>query len=377
MDNKAEESILFRYANDKKIHNNLNYLNIISLSKKTKKFVKRNLGIDFARIISMFFIINHHIIYHGGPLFRTRRLSFRNNLFLFLNIIYCSGVNIFGMISGFVGFHSHKFSNLIYLLFQTSFYNYCFRFFFKFYLLKTTENLNYLIYPVFISGYWYFNAYFSLYFFLPLINKGIKSMEQREMGIFNLSLFLLFSCFNQIRHYSKRLNKDFFFFNNGFTYMWLVILYFYGSYFGRFTNDNHGYKQCNIILICITIACFMAIIRTAIINKLNNKTNINKMRVEYTSPSSVIIAICFLNMFSGLKIKSKGLLKLIIFFSPLTYGIYLAHNHSLILKYLIKNKYTWLLNYNIYKFNLLEILEGLKIFIICSFVDYLRLLLFY
>ena len=174
-----------------------------------------------ARIFSILFIINHHIIYHGGPLFKTKLLSFKNDLLLFLNTIFCSGVNIFGMISGFVGFHSHKYSNLIYLFLQTFIYNFGIALYFHKTKPNIVKDLYIFVYPLFISDYWYFNAYFILYFFLPLINIGIKNMGKKELATFNISIFLLFSCFNQIKHYSKILRKDFFNLNNGFCYMWL------------------------------------------------------------------------------------------------------------------------------------------------------------
>ncbi len=157
---------------------------ILPFNKENKK--KRNLGIDFTRILSMLLIINHHIIYHGGPLFKSNVLSEKNNFLLFLNVIFCSGVNTFGMISGYVGFHSHKYSNLVYLLFQTAFYNYGIAFCFKKLKTNTVNDLNHFLYPLFISDYWYFNEYFILYFFLPLLNAGIKNLSKREMGNFNL-----------------------------------------------------------------------------------------------------------------------------------------------------------------------------------------------
>ena len=375
--NKNDEDLLFHDSKEKIIDFKLNKIVNSPFSNESKIIRKRNLGIDLLRIIAMFFIINHHIIYHGGPLFGTKILTFENNLLLFFNTILCSGVNMFGMISGFVGFHSHKYSNLIYLFFQTFLYNCCIRFYFKKKKPDVSQDISNFIYPVFRSGYWYFNAYFSLYFFLPLINSGIKAMNKREMEIFVLSIFLLFSCFNQVKHYSTKLNLDFFKFNNGFTYMWLIILYCYGSFFGRFKHNTHNYKFLLNILIYIGISCFVAFLRNIIIiYKLKNNINVDKMRVEYTCPSSVIISICFIIIFSQINIKSKLLQKLISFFSPLTYGIYLIHNHALVLGYIIKNRYLWLLKYNIHKLNLTVFIESSKIFIICIFIDYLRFISF-
>ena len=342
-----------------------------------KKKNHRYIGIDLARILSMYFIINHHIIYHGGPLFLTNVLTFKHQLLTFLNTIFCSGVNIFGMISGFIGFHSHKYSNLIYLLLQTFLYNFCIAFFYKKKKPNIVKDLTRFLYPLFISDYWYFNAYFTMYFFLPIINLGIKSMEKREMGIFNFCIFLLFSCFNQVKHYSKRLQKDFFYFINGFTYMWLIILYFFGSYFGRFNKDSRNFNKCIIFLIITFIIFLMAFLRTVIIiYKCIHYNNGRKMIVDYTSPSCVIISICFIFMFSKVEISSNLFKRIISLFSPLTYGIYLLHNHILVRNYSIKRNYSWMIKYKSIKLIIIEILESLKIFLFCSLIDFLRLFLF-
>jgi surface polysaccharide O-acyltransferase-like enzyme len=96
--------------------------NILENDYKNTFFFKknnRNYGIDLVRIISMILIINHHIIFHGGPLFKTQIFSLEHKIFIFLNVLCVSGVNSFGLISGCIGFHSYKFSNLFYLLFTT------------------------------------------------------------------------------------------------------------------------------------------------------------------------------------------------------------------------------------------------------------------
>ena len=366
--NKLEKEILFLNNFNEKNKPNFLY---------QKQSNKRNLGIDFARIIAIYLIINHHILYHGGPLFGTKQLTFENNLLIFFNTLFCSGVNIFGIISGFVGYRTHKYSNIIYLLIQTSFYNFGIAYFFKKMKPKTVANLEYFLYPLFITDYWYFNAYFILYFFLPLINMGIQSMDKRGMGIFNLSIFLFFSCFNQIKHYSITLSRDFFNFANGFNYIWLLILYFFGGYFGKYNNVKYKNNEFINILVSFSIILFVTFLRNIIIiYKLKHYNNDNGMKVEYTAPSCVIISISFIIFLSRLNIQATFLQKIISFFSPLTFGVYLIHNHLLVRIYVIKDKYSWLLKYSSFKCILLEFVESLKIFILCSFIDYIRLLLF-
>ena len=303
--------------------------------------------------------------------------SFNSYLYLYFNTIFCSGVNIFGMISGFVGFNSHKYSNLMYLLLQTFIYNYLIAFYFKKTRPYVVNDLNHYLYPIFISDYWYFTSYFIMYFFLPLINKGIKNMTKREMEIFNLSLFLFISCFGQIKHYSSRLRIDLFILNNGYCYVWLIILYFFGSYFGRFNNKSHNYNKFLIALVCVFIILIAAYFRNVLlIYKLEHYNYHDNMLVEYTCPSYVIISICFIIMFSKLNVKSNISQKIISFFGPLTFGIYLLHNHVLVRNNIIERKYFWILEYSSFKLLSVEMLESLKIFIICSFIDYIRFLLF-
>ena len=100
------------------------------------------------------------------------------------------------------------------------------------------------------------------------------------------------------------------------------------------------------------------------------------MKVEYTSPSSVLISLCLIITNCELDIQNRYLQKIIQFFSSLTYGVYLVHNHALVRKYIIKNNFSWLLEYYSLKLLIIVILQSIKIFIFCSFIDYLRFLLF-
>ena len=100
------------------------------------------------------------------------------------------------------------------------------------------------------------------------------------------------------------------------------------------------------------------------------------MRVEYNSPSSVIIALCFIYMLSNIDIKSNILHKIISFFAPLTFGIYLIHNHLIVRTKVFSKNYIWLLKYQNYKLLLFEGFESLKIFIFASLIDYIRFLVF-
>lgn len=358
----------------------LKEVKIYSIEKNNKKIsIKntRNYGIDLARIISMIFIIGHHIIFHGGPLFQIEKFTYKHQVHIFLNIIFCSGVNIFGMISGFVGFHTHKYSNLFYLLITTFFYNILIALIFNFFDSSLIKDIKYFLYPIFITDYWYFDCYFLMYFFLPIINQGINGMDLKSMKNCILILFLIFSCLGEIKNYTQRFaSKDILKINNGFSTYWLLILYFYGSYFGKF----HKNKKSNFLYYIkfIIILIMAALIRTKIIIYKMGKNNINMSRiVDYAAPSEVLISYSFIMIFSNYNINNKIILKLIKIFAPLTYGVYLIHNHFLVRKYIISKYFQWLLKLE--KSGLIFLAEFLccfGIFIFCSLIDYMRILLF-
>ena len=352
-----------------------------NINKKTtnENIVKkiRHYGIDLARIVSIIFIINHHIIYHGGPLFKSNKFSKEFNIFVFLNIISCSGVNIFGMISGFVGFHSHKYSNLLYILLTTIFYSIGIAYFLKNYWIKIKiKDIKHYLYPVFITDYWYVTAYFSMYFLLPIINKGINAIAQKDMKYFLILVFLIFSCLGQIKFYFKRFSsRDIFSFQNGFVFSWLIILYLYGSYFGKFNKNRDKIKKF-FYLKYFFFAILFAFIKTKIILHRLRKYRAFDMNVDYTSPASVIIGISFINIFSNMNFKNKNIVKIISFFAPLTFGVYLLHNHVLVRNNIIKYYFLWILKYKSYKLVFIEIFCSIKVFLICIIIEYGRYLLF-
>ena len=350
------------------IHNYRNKNKNININKK---YFKRNYGIDLARIISMFFIVCSHVNYQGGPLFHFPTLSFGHKMHIFLKIIYCPGVNIFGMISGYIGF-SHKYSNLLYHLITTFFYNILIAIFFKYFTHILIKDIKKYLYPVF-QNYWYFNEYFKMFFFINLINKGIISMDFKSMKNFIFILFFVFSCFGIIKNFDRRLLSDIFALRNGFSYNWLIILYCYGSFLGKF--KIYLKKNFFFNLKYIFLFLFISFIKFIInITTLNNKRIGKKFdEINYTTPSVVLLAISFIKLFSNFNIKNELMIKFISFLSPLTFGIYLIHGHILFLNYIISNKFLWILKYkNFFIIFLLEISCSIGIFVFCSLVDFIR-----
>jgi len=187
------------------------YNEIIKLQEKKKFDNKRNYGIDLLRIFSMINIIILHInlCLCSGQL----KLNINNKKFKHiwrLESIAYFPVDCFGLISGVVGYKKYKFSNLIYIWVNTSFYSSIF----SLYLYRINRiNIKDMIlsfFPILIKRSWYITAYFSLYLFIPFLNFGINNLNRNiYRNLIIIYFFFFFLLYNWI--YFKCKQRFYFF----------------------------------------------------------------------------------------------------------------------------------------------------------------------
>ena len=205
----------------------------------------RNPGIDLGRIISMYGIIIHHILLWGRGISHFRQYKELHYLDTLINW----HVNDFIFISGYVGYKTTKYSNLLYLWFCTLFYSLGIIKYFSIYkpnLYKKQIDFN-DFFPVINIQYWYFTAYFGMYLFLPVYNKGLEHINKSQLKVMIISLIgvyiVLKDCIIP--------QKDIFQMRDGYSVIWFLIFYSTGAYFGKFRKNRELFKKIiyNIIYI--------------------------------------------------------------------------------------------------------------------------------
>lgn len=199
------------------------------------QIIKRNYGIDLLRIIAMINIINLHINLYSGQLALKYTSSKFFNIWR-LQAFSRWAVDCFGLISGIVGYKRYKFSNLIYLWIQVTFYSISISFYLFLKNQINKKDLFLSIFPILIKRHWYVNAYFSMYLLLPFINYGINSLNRkiyRNLIIFFISFFSIYNVIANIFGH-----ENYHFLNDGYTSMWITILYIIGAYFGKYIIIN-------------------------------------------------------------------------------------------------------------------------------------------
>ena len=338
-----------------------------SIAKKARE---RNYGIDLLRLISMLMVVTLHVLGQGGVLRNVRGTTFKGEAFWALEIACYGAVNVYAIISGYVGSKSkHRYSSLISLCLQLSFYAIIITTVEVIIAFATSTNIDLetVIWHLLPSatGYWYFSAYFCLFFFVPILNEVVNCVHRRKLQVAGVFVFLVFCFWTQYSDCVSALIR-------GYSVLWLAILYVLGAYLAKYNplEKWSAFKCFKGYFTCIAIT---VISRICIAKWLTPSLKINQF-VAYTSPTILLSAVFLVCGCSKLKIGNK-FSKVISFLAPMSFGVYLIHCHHYTFDKL-NGEFAWITRVPALLGVLYAIGCALAIFLACLFIDWLRLLLF-
>ena len=283
-------------------------------------------------------------------------------------------MNVYAITSGYVCFNSkNRASNIINLWLQVCFYSV---------LIasvgmacswtedKTAWHIVDAFFPVVNNTYWYFTAYFCVFFFMPIINYGVRYAPKRAIEGALVLIFLIFGFANSIGE------KSVFSLNNGYTVIWIASMYLLGAYIKKYNplKNFSWWKSLIAYVLCIALAFLSK--RLIESYPVNERYQLTKYAfIFYPSPFIFLQALFLFNTFRQLKI--KGILaKIISVLSPLTFGVYLIHDNPIIRQNFISGKFAYYLDYSVVKMVFMIGLTALIIFAICMTIEFLRNQLF-
>lgn len=216
-----------------------------------------------------------------------------------------------------------------------------------------------------------------MYPFLPFINYGINNLNKKNFR--NVILFLIFFCsIGEIISSIFNRNKNFHFLDRGYCSMWLLILFIFGGYIGKYVFTNKKIqKNYNLLyLISVILIYFCSSFFTFIMFILLRKANKEKLFMNYLSPTMLLQSIGLILFFSRLKFHPI-FVKIISFFSPLTFNVTLIHQRLFKGDFTFKKNFFKLVNGLLPKYLFFKIYGlAIIIYLLCSFIDYFRFLLF-
>lgn len=332
---------------------------------------KRNYGIDLLRLVAMCGVVNLHILSHGGVLSQiSAEGGYKSTLLWFVEIVFCCAVNVYAIITGYVNFSEEekpfKYSKYIYVwlpVFTYSFGITVILFFLKPGLISWNQLLASMA-PVLSDEYWYFTAYTFVFMLIPWLNKWIREMEKKEMTRLTIILLGLSSVCPFLSG-----NVNLFQLQGGYSALWIGVLYIVGAWM----------KKCQRLkrlsakwLLIVGVFCLIV---TWVFWVLSPYDELKNVLVSYLNPIICVYSVLMVEIFSRVKCSEK-VNKWIRFWAPAAFGVYLIHEHPLIRDGIMRGRFVWIVEKNIYMTPVYILGSALVIFCICLVIERIRISVF-
>ncbi len=338
---------------------------------------KRNYGIDLLRFISMYFIIVLHFLTQGCIIDHSHGINL-----IVISIIEAfvySGVDIFALISGYCGYAGESARNdngkYLEMWFQVFYYSLGIALIF---VLSGKEYPSSVLlfssaFPVTSTQYWYFTSYSFLYFLMPYINRLVFSQTEydRKISVYVVFIiFILYGCAVSLVADPLRIRQ-------GHSFLWLATLYYLGAVI-KIDNVYKYYSKKKLLCILLSSALFTVASRI-VMPRLSQIIIGREIGFDFLykdiSPTIVLISFSVLGLFQQYT-PNKCIIKLVSYFTPAVFGVYLIHVHPLVLKHFFNGNFIWLADKNVFVVITLLLVYSLLIFVGAILLDTIRILLF-
>lgn len=338
---------------------------------------ERNYGIDLLRMVAMFMVTVLHVLGQGGVLGNAYGFSGQYLVVWFLELAAYGAVNLYALISGYVGVNSkYKASNLLVLWLQVALYSLGIAVLvaiIKPELCGVSDVISFA-FPVITSKYWYFTAYFCLFFFMPLLNAGINAMNKQTLRRVIIAMILVFSVLSSI---AKETERDPFILVSGYSGLWLMVLYAVGGYIGKYGMWKKTSQPAllGIYFGCTLLSLGLKCSVQYISGTVFNSTYYLKSIASYTSPLVLLGSIALLLFFSRLRCGNIAK-KIIALFAPAAFGVYIIHVHPLVWDNLMLKRFVSYASLSPLALAGAVLLTAFGIYLVCSLIDLLRVEIF-
>ena len=353
---------------------------------------ERNYGIDLLRMLSMFLVCILHILEQGGVIGASKALSAQYETAWFMDIAAFCAVNCFALISGYVCIDAkYKYSNGIMLYLKVIFYTLVITALFAIIKPDTVGAGEWVkaIFPVMTYQYWYFSCYVVLFFLIPLLNKGINALSQKQLKVVLIALIVLFSVLQTgfknvlLDAYWQDECGEIFNTAEGYAPIWIIVLYIIGAGLkktGFFAKISIKKALIGFIAMVLITWGFKYIVQIMALNAKHGAKRWELMEfsgrlANYISPTILFEGIFLLALFEKLKLP-EFLKKIVKIASPAAFSVYLIHVHQLVWIYVITDRFARFAKLSAPLLVLAVLGTALGIYTVCSVLDIIRALIF-
>lgn len=329
----------------------------------------RNVSLDLLRIITMLMIVMGHCLLHGGVIEAVTGTNSANyyitkTIYAFLLV----HVNCFVLASGyFLCEGTFKVKKVLTLWGSAFFWSVL-----LYAILCGTGAAGFslqgvvkAVLPFTQQRYWFLTNYLLMYILSPYMNILIRAMNRKQhascIGVF----FLVYICLQNLvfwREFTAVNSHDPLFF---------MFLYMAAAYIRRYPMP-----KCRWFLgyvICCGFVAFWTIVNPIVTTHVFGREIGDTAFNGYNSIPLVLGAICFFMAFVQMKVKSEWLSKMAVTLAPLTFGVYLIHDHQEMRGFLWKGLLKPYLYADKPYLILLVIGFAVGVFVVCAGLEKMRL----
>lgn len=338
----------------------------------------RDDGIDMLRVVSMLMVVCLHVLSQGGVMVRYSANAAAYDMTWLLESLCFSAVNVYGLISGWVGVTSRwKISRILELYLTVWFYAAGITLIARGTGMASVngELMISSLLPLTQKTYWYFSAYVGVFFLAPFLNRMVLALSQAERVWLMRTIFAVFIALTMV---PKAFGLDPFTLVGGFSFCWLLLLYVYGACM-RLCPPKKSHRRIWYIAVYVFLALISWLFKIGsehLNGAMPGKVTYARMLITYHAPTIFLCAVCLLRSFSGVHLESRGKTRLLRSLSAGSFSVYLIHVQPLIWAQVLKGAFSsWaVLDPRVILWPCIG--AALLIFLACSLLDVVRRALF-
>lgn len=291
---------------------------------------ERMSNIELLRILAMFMVVSLHYLDKGGFLKQFPAGGLQGNFLPWILEAFCIGaVNIYVLIAGYFMVDSRfKISRAVKLWLQIVFYSVLIPAaligigILPMKDLTIYEILQY-IFPVYMEQYWFGTEFLFLLLLSPVLNAGVKAMEQKQLKKLLAVLVAAASVIPSVLPVSLSYDKA------GYNLLWFLVLYVTAAYirlYGFPLLNTKGKAAAGFLAATAGIFAWMYALNLFAVRtgRLTEKVT---MSFHYNHLLVWFAAVCVFLLFLQVKAPGGLLGKGINWAAQGTFGIYLLHEH--------------------------------------------------
>jgi hypothetical protein len=331
----------------------------------------RDSNIELYRIFLMLMIIAHHYVVNSGltDMMKENIMSVRTIFYYALGMWGKTGINCFVLITGYYMCTSKiTLRKFLKLLLEVEFYNIII--FLIFYISGyepfSLKGFFYAIWPIQSISNGFAPCYLIFYLFIPFLNLLINKMDKKSHLYLIILLLFIYTILGDIPLIDVRMNYV----------TWFCVLYIIGSYIRLYKISSEGSSTVWGGYFLLSIIC--AVICTIFIAYLDEMKGLHISPMYMVkSPSSIlalIVSFFAFNFFKAIRIPYS---KLINVMASSCFGVLMIHaNSDTMRRWLWKDMLHVVDQYNSDTFVFHLLFSVMIIFVICTIIDQLRILIF-